>query len=65
MTQITLKAYCEAHNCSRSGMDYYIRKIGVFPIGSVRLSEAGAPTFLWNVKDLNKVKGLIRRKRKL
>ena len=64
MTEITLKAYCEAHNCSRSGMDYHIRKIGIFPIGSMRLSEAGAPTFLWNVKDLDEVKGLIRRKRK-
>jgi hypothetical protein len=62
MTETTLKAYCKANNCSRSGMDYHIRKTGIFPIGSMRLSEAGAPTFLWNVKDLDEVKSLIRRK---
>jgi len=64
MTETTLKAYCEKNKCSRSGMDYHIRKTGIFPIGSMRLSEAGAPTFLWNVKDLDEVKALIRRKRK-
>jgi hypothetical protein len=37
-------------------MDYHIRRSGVFPIGSKRFSEAGAPSFLWRVKDLDKAR---------
>jgi hypothetical protein len=37
-------------------MDYHIVKMGVYPAGSIRLSEAGAPSFLWRVKDLDKAR---------
>jgi hypothetical protein len=64
MTEITLKAYCAAHKISRSGMDYHIRRSGVFPIGSQRFSEAGAPSFLWRVAELDEIKALIKGKKK-
>ncbi len=56
MTEITLKAYCAAHKVSRTSMDYHIVKMGIYPAGSIRLSEAGAPSFLWRVKDLDKAR---------
>jgi hypothetical protein len=64
MTETTLKAYCAANKISRSGMDYHIRQSGVFPIGSKRFSEAGAPSFLWRVTDLDEIKALIKGKKK-
>jgi hypothetical protein len=33
MTETTIKKYCEQNRISRSGMDYHIRRSGVFPIG--------------------------------
>ena len=56
MTEITLKAYCAAHKVSRTSIDYHIAKMGIYPAGSTRLTEAGAPSFLWRVKDLDKAK---------
>jgi hypothetical protein len=64
MTETTIKAYCAANKISRSGMDYHIRRSGVFPIGSKRFSEAGAPSFLWRVTDLDEIKALIKGKKK-
>jgi len=53
---MTLKEYCAAHKCSRSCMDYHLAKMGIYPAGSTRVSEAGAPSFLWRAKDLDKAK---------
>jgi hypothetical protein len=64
MTETTLKTYCAVNKISRSGMDYHIRRSGVFPIGSKRFSEAGAPSFLWRVTDLDEIKALIKGKKK-
>lgn len=64
MTEITLKAYCAAHKISRTSMDYHIFKLGLYPSGSTRLTEAGAPSFLWRVKDLDKAKLGLRGSRK-
>jgi hypothetical protein len=56
VTEITLKAYCAAHKVSRTSMDYHIVKMGIYPAGSTRVCEAGAPSFLWRVKDLDKAR---------
>jgi len=56
VTEITLKAYCAAHKVSRTSIDYHIAKMGVYPAGSTRVCEAGAPSFLWRVKDLDKAR---------
>jgi hypothetical protein len=56
VTEITLKAYCAAHKVSRTSIDYHIAKMGIYPAGSTRVCEAGAPSFLWRVKDLDKAR---------
>jgi hypothetical protein len=56
MTEITLKAYCAANKISRTSIDYHIAKMGIYPAGSTRVCEAGAPSFLWRVKDLDKAR---------
>ena len=56
VTETTLKAYCAAHRVSRTSIDYHIAKMGIYPAGSTRICEAGAPSFLWRVKDLDKAR---------
>ncbi len=56
ISEITLKAYCAAFNVSRTSIDYHIAKMGIYPAGSTRICEAGAPSFLWRVKDLDKAR---------
>ena len=56
MTETTIKKYCEQYKISRTSIDYHIAKMGIYPAGSTRICEAGAPSFLWRVKDLDKAR---------